>query len=409
MNWKRKRIYYNMHLYLGLITGIVVFIVAVTGCCWVFQEEITELIEGERIVKAEDLSFLSLTEAEKIGQTVFPDKLIHGIAYRKASEPIEVIFYEAEPEFYQSVYLNPYSGQILDVKDHREGFFWFVLKGHLYLWLPPSIGTEIMRYSTMIFIIMLISGIVLWWPQNKKARKKRLTFDWKPSTQWKRKSFDLHSIVGFYVSVLALIIAFSGLIMAFNWIYYVTYKAWGGNSAPQFIIPANTSYHTTNQNTTRMDELFPMLANQYPDYESLEFHLPHTDSSSVYVEVSYQKGVYYNSDYRFYDQYTLDELESGSIYGSYDKASLADKVIRMNYDIHVGAIGGIAGKALAFIISLVIASLPVTGFILWWSRRKKGTPQESKHPAYNQTQQTLNQPPRLITRKRVAEKDVSTY
>jgi uncharacterized iron-regulated membrane protein len=43
----------------------------------------------------------------------------------------------------------------------------------------------------------------------------------------------------------------------------------------------------------------------------------------------------------------------------------------MNYDIHVGAIGGLTGKIIAFIASLVCASLPVTGFLIWWGKRRK--------------------------------------
>jgi uncharacterized iron-regulated membrane protein len=43
----------------------------------------------------------------------------------------------------------------------------------------------------------------------------------------------------------------------------------------------------------------------------------------------------------------------------------------MNYDIHVGAIGGITGKVIAFLASLMAASMPVTGIMIWWGRRKK--------------------------------------
>ncbi|NLE31428.1 MAG: PepSY domain-containing protein [Bacteroidales bacterium] len=43
----------------------------------------------------------------------------------------------------------------------------------------------------------------------------------------------------------------------------------------------------------------------------------------------------------------------------------------MNYDIHVGSIGGWAGKFLLFFVSFFIASLPVSGFLIWWQRRKK--------------------------------------
>lgn len=372
---KTKQFFRQLHMLLGLASGLVVFIVGITGCCWVFQEEITHWIDGDRSVPTQELPFISLTKAKEIAQAIHPDKTIHGTLIKHAKDPIEVIFYEAEPEFYQSVYLNPYTGEVLDQKDHRAGFFWFVLRGHLYLWLPQSIGTHVMSYGTMIFVIMLITGIVLWWPKNKKARKQRFKFNWKPKTKWKRKNFDLHSVVGFYVSALALVISFSGLIMAFGWIYYMTYLSWGGDKAPQFIIPNNeTAVEEGAQLTSRIDELYPLLVKQFPNHESMEFHYPHADSASIYVEVSHQAGVYYNSDYRFYDQYTLKEVATPGIYGTYAHASLADKVIRMNYDIHVGAIGGITGKIIAFIVSLIAASLPVTGFLLWWGRNMKKKP-----------------------------------
>jgi uncharacterized iron-regulated membrane protein len=50
----------------------------------------------------------------------------------------------------------------------------------------------------------------------------------------------------------------------------------------------------------------------------------------------------------------------------------------MNYDIHVGAIGGIPGKILAFIISLICASLPITGLLVWLNKGKKKSKAEKK-------------------------------
>jgi len=43
----------------------------------------------------------------------------------------------------------------------------------------------------------------------------------------------------------------------------------------------------------------------------------------------------------------------------------------MNYDIHIGAVLGLPGKIMAFVASLIAASLPITGFIIWWGRKKK--------------------------------------
>lgn len=55
----------------------------------------------------------------------------------------------------------------------------------------------------------------------------------------------------------------------------------------------------------------------------------------------------------------------------FKNADVSDKITRMNYDIHVGAILGLPGKIFAFLISLLIASLPVTGFLIWFGRKFK--------------------------------------
>ncbi|MFP4506788.1 MAG: PepSY-associated TM helix domain-containing protein, partial [Cyclobacteriaceae bacterium] len=123
-----------------------------------------------------------------------------------------------------------------------------------------------------------------------------------------------------------------------------------------------------------LDALTPKLMEKYPQARTMEFQYPPTDSSSIYVEIAYKEGVYYSSDYRFYDQHTLEEVETSSLYDAYEKASFSDMVIRMNYDIHMGAIGGLFGKILAFFVSLTVASLPVSGLMIWLDRKNKKKP-----------------------------------
>jgi uncharacterized iron-regulated membrane protein len=50
------------------------------------------------------------------------------------------------------------------------------------------------------------------------------------------------------------------------------------------------------------------------------------------------------------------------------------RLVEMNYDLHVGAIAGLTGKIIAFIVSLVCASLPVTGFLVWWFKKRRSGP-----------------------------------
>lgn len=367
-----KKFIFQLHKYLGLATGLVVFIVSITGCCWAFRDEIESLYDDYKKVTPQDQSILTPTKAKELAKKIFPNNTVHGTLFKKEDDAIEVIFYDVEPEFYQSVFLNPYSGEVIQVDNHLSGFFAFILKGHMRLWLPKTIGEQVVGVSILIFIVIIISGFILWLPKKRKNLKQRLKFDWKTHTSWKRKNFDLHTVIGFYTCFIALIFAITGLIMSYNWFQKSVYFLVGGEKNPTFLIPKNTSDILANQNEILpIDKLLSKLQQDNPKAESFEIHYPYTEKDAIYVEVSNSNGVYYDSDFLFFDQNTLNEIPSTTIYGKYKNAKVADKILRMNYDIHIGAIGGIAGKIIAFLVSLLTASLPVTGVLMWYGRNYK--------------------------------------
>ncbi|MCP9198842.1 PepSY domain-containing protein [Gramella sp. GC03-9] len=369
-----RKLIRKIHLYLGLATGLVVFIVSITGCLWVFQEEINALTTEVPQVTPQSKEQLDPLEAKEIAQNVFPGKHVHGTLYEGGTSPIQVIFYEEEPEFYSSVFLHPWSGEVLHTEDHLSGFFHFILDGHMHLWLPEVIGSEIVAWSTVIFFLMMVSGIILWWPKNKKVRDQRTWFRWKSNTKWKRKNYDLHQIIGFYASFIAVFFILTGLVMTFDAFRAGFYKSIGGKKDVEFLVPMNNSgVLTAAKGEEPIRELMPLLKQKFPDAEDYEIHYPYDENYSIYVEVGNSEGVYYDSDYRFFDQNDLSEVSTTSIYGVYEEAGVSDMILRMNYDIHVGAIGGLPGKILAFFISLFCASLPVTGFLLWYGRTYKKT------------------------------------
>ena len=368
---KIKKIIFQLHKILGLATGIIVFIVAITGCCWTFREEIEDLYDDYKTVIPLEGTPITVTEAKEIALTVFPENTVHGTVFKQQNDAVEVIFYDAEPEFYQSVFLNTYSGKIIQVDNHLTGFFAFILKGHTRVWLPKKIGEQVVGASILIFILIIISGFILWIPKKRNNLKQRLKFDWKKTTKWKRKNFDLHTVTGFYICSLAFIIAFTGSFMSYDWLKYVVYKSTGGERTVFFEIPLNKDSIALASNTKPIDLLIPRLQKENPNADGFELHYPESAENSIYVEVSKSKGLFYDSDFRFFDQNSLKEIETEAIYGKYEDATIPDKILRMNYDIHIGAIGGIVGKIIAFLISLLTATLPVTGVLLWYGRKYK--------------------------------------
>src|SRR5699024_5467722 len=95
--------------------------------------------------------------------------------------------------------------------------------------------------------------------------------------------------------------------------------------------------------------------------------IPQTSKAPITVSAYNRHEVYYDYDAAYFDQYSGKELGLSL----YKDKNAGQKLLAMKYDIHVGAIGGIWGKIIAFLVSLVCASLPITGFIIWWGKKKK--------------------------------------
>ena len=362
-----KQITGKVHLWLGLTSGLVVFVVAVTGCLYAFQAEIQELTQPYRRVERKEKPPLPPSELKEIADKELPGKKIHSALYEQGGRSAVVSFYDFDPLYYYLVYIDPYEGRILKVKDMSYDFFYQVLQGHFYLWLPPAVGQPVVATATLVFVVMMITGIILWWPKRNK-QKQRFTIKW--NAKWRRRNYDLHSVLGFYTMWIALILALTGLVWGFEWFARSVYQITGGEK--QIIYEEPLSIKISDDIITNpIDKLWMQLRAENPGVAVLEMHYPTSDTTSLAVTINPDRETYWKSDYRFFDQYTLQELSSDHLYGKLSAASAADKLIRMNYDIHTGAILGLGGKLLAFFASFICASLPLTGFYIWYGRNYK--------------------------------------
>ncbi|RDC61735.1 PepSY-associated TM helix domain-containing protein [Adhaeribacter pallidiroseus] len=367
-----RKVIGKLHLWLGFSSGLIVLFLALTGCILAFQREIENATQTYRyVVYQPNAGMLPPSQLKQIADTQLPGKKSHSVIYQK-NKSAQVVYYNFAPEYYYLVYLNPYTGKVMQVKDMSQDFFRIVIMGHYYLWLPPTIGQPILASATLIFVVMLITGIILWWPKNKAARKQRFSIKWNAA--WRRRNYDLHSVLGFYITAIILFIALSGLVMGFKWVANSIYwTASGGKQMTEFY--ESFSQGKASLSANKMPAIDQLWLKMQPDFQqftgSMEVHIPENRKSSIEIAFNPETDTYWKTDYRYYDQHTLQEIEVKHVYGKIANATAADKLMRMNYDIHVGAIAGLPGKIIAFIASLFAGSLPITGFIIWWGRHKK--------------------------------------
>ncbi len=379
INNKKYRFKYwigKVHLWLGLTSGLFVCFLGITGCILAFQREIEDTVQLYRYAEVRNQPLLPPSEIKKIADRALPGKEAHSIGYQSGRASIVSYFKEGE-DYYWTVYVNPYSGEVLKVKDMAWDFFRVMIMGHYYLWLPPNIGQPILATATLMFTFLLFSGLVLWWPKNKAASKKRFTVKW--NAKWRRVNYDLHNVFGFYMTWILIFIAFSGLVMGFQWFAKSVYWV---SSAGRQMIPFEESISKSASDAQLValaagkapaeDILWAKARTDRPGFKgSMDVHPPHAKNSSVEISINPDPYTYWKADYLFYDRYTLKEIEVKHMYGKLANATAADKLARMNYDIHVGAVLGLSGKIMAFAASLIAASLPITGFLIWRGRKKK--------------------------------------
>jgi len=390
-----KKINNWLHLWLGLGSGIIVFVVCITGCIWVFNEEITGILEPKTIIDNQNKPVLLPSQLSKIATDLFPDKKVSYVTYQQGRAVN--IGVGGRRSGGATLKVNPYTGEVVSKTERKEGdtdFFRFILNGHRFLWLPYEIGRPIVNYATLVFVVLLITGLIWWWPKkwNNKTREKSFKIKWGAS--FKRVNLDLHNVLGFYSLLFLLAIALTGMVWGIKWysegLYWVTS---GGQPLGEFERLESDSLQASKFYTPEqaMDKAFAKVMKENPKSEGFYYSFPDTAKSKSVINITVYptSGQFYNNkSYRF-DQHTLKELKGNHpVYDTdYEQAGFGGKLRRMNYDIHVGSILGFPGKVLAFLSSLIGASLPITGFLVWWGRKfgknkkKKVQAKFSDHPS----------------------------
>ena len=364
-----------IHRWLGFISGLVVFIVSITGCLFCFQDEIQDALYSYRHVKPWHVSYVAPSVIKANALKLYPGKTADYTYYYGKDRPA-MVFVNIVPGKFRYVYLDPYSGQVLHQEDPEKNFFVIVENIHLYLLLPTQVGQLVVGSSVLIFVTLLITGIVLWWPKRKKDRKRSFTIKW--NGRWRRINYDLHNVFGFYATSIALILAVTGLSIAFNWVREGVYAATnlGHQYASEKSFPASdTLSYGVKANLTAIDHAFTAALHQSPKAQMFLIGEDERKAGTISI-TAYAKSLNFgHSDYYYFDKYSGRQLKSVP----YNQKSAGLKLNDLNYDIHVGQVGGLTGKIIAFITSLICASLPVTGFILWLGKCKKPKRKKLQH------------------------------
>lgn len=371
-----KKVIRKFHLVLGLTSGLLIFIVSITGCLYVFQEEIFQTTHKKMVeVVPRKTGCLSLTELWASAQRSLGSRNPVNSAgiYTDPSKSWSFSSIDINPKGstyfsyyknFQTVYINPYTGQCTGRINYKFEFFNIIKSIHQSMLLANNAGHQLVGWATLCFVFMALTGLALWWPGNRRALRQRLTI--RRNTRWRRFNYDLHYVPGFYALLFSLVIAVTGLMWSFSWANKTIRWFATGNTERRFILPPPSSQGFAV--TGVLDIALHETKTRFPHAGSYTTSgIPGDPRGAIWVGVRMSRNSYSQTNSLYFDRYS-GKLLAADFYRNH---SLGERLLSMQYDFHVGSIGGIPTKILACIVSLVCASLPITGLLILIGRRNK--------------------------------------
>ena len=402
-----RKIFRNIHLWLSIPFGILITLICFSGAALVFEKEVMELCHRDLyFVKKVEAAPLPMEQLMTKVAATLPDSVsVTGV--NVSSDPERAYQVTLSKPRRASMYVDQYTGEVTG-KYERAPFFNFMFRMHR--WLLDSMkqdggifwGKMIVGTSTLMFVFVLISGVVVWWPRTRKALKNSLKI--VANKGWRRFWYDLHVAGGMYTLVFLLAMALTGLTWSFQWYRIGFYKTFGvevqpsmghGNAAANATAkdgkpdgkpegregrgersgnrgerPAGEGGRSEGRGAHRRspyahwEQVYEQLAQANPGYKQISV----SDGSA---------SVAFN---RFGNQRATDRYKFNPRNGEITETTLykdlenSGKIRGWIYSVHVGSWGGMLTRILTFIAALIGASLPLTGYYLWIRKKIKRKP-----------------------------------
>lgn len=367
----------KLHLWLSVPFGILITLICFSGAMLIFEKEITRSLRSDVYYNSdhEGRSPLPLAEIVKAAEEYAGDD-VKATGIVVDADPERTCQVNLSRPARSAVFVDRYTGRVTGTNE-RMPFFAAMMKMHRVMFDPagahgdgPLIGKNVVSISTIVLIIAIITGIIIWWPKMRANPAKGFSIYFRKGVRKFMKSS--HVAGGVYVALLLLVMALTGLTWSYKWYRTAFYTALGTG------LPETAGTKTGHHNRQKPKEIdfdawqtaLDRLTAKNPD--ATQYTLTATDATATFAGYGNPRKA---------DTYRI--MPDGSLEAKklYEDETEAIRLRGWIYSIHIGMFGGITTRILWFIAALSGALLPISGYYIWIRhlRRKKEKKAEKHH------------------------------
>jgi len=387
------------HLIAGVISGVVVLIMSVTGVLLTYQKQMTLWA---------DLRGIEAGPPSPGAARLTPDSLLALVSARESKTPSNVVWRNGadmpvEVQFGREgrQYLSAYTGEVLGTGSAgMRKVFSVATEWHRYLAMKDdsrSTGKAVTGWSNMAFLVLVLTGMVLWWPRNLTARAVQQVLWFRRGLSSKARDFNWHNVIGIWSALPLVAVVASATVISFPWASDLAYRVVG--EEPPARTPAATATATANggsaaagsrdvssprggsqagdvvQSDVRdipvVGDVYAMAAARMPDWRTVSLAWPKAaDAPLVY---SIDRGMGGEPHKRA--TLTISRTGEEPKWSAFGDQSLGRRTRSILRFTHTGEVLGFWGQTIAGLVSLGAVVLVYTGLalslrrLLAWRRR----------------------------------------
>jgi uncharacterized iron-regulated membrane protein len=359
---KIRKIVFWGHLSAGVVAGLFILNMAVSGIILSFEPQIVDWAEGPArraapiVVDAEPMKLGAVIAAASQNAGAKVPTLVALRPGPNAS--LRIGFKDGY------VYADPYTGKILGRESKIHQTLHEVEEWHRWL-ANKKIGKPITGAVAFIFFFMILGGLVLWWPKQLKAAAFQAVLFFNSRLSGKARDFNWHNVIGFWCAPLLLITTTTGLVMSYGWAANALYRITGNEPPAQNRPQANAATApSVDAPPINWDAVAAAARKKQPGWISIQFRWPPAGGPvTAIIEEPSSWGPKRRS------QLTLDPATGAEKKWEPAADYNSGRKLRMwMAPLHTGRAFGAPGQFVMALSALGAAVLVWTGLALTWRR-----------------------------------------
>lgn len=349
----KRGIVFRIHGIAGLIVGLFILLMSISGAVLVFHEELDRLDYPPDVLRANS-KIISVDSCYNNLRQKFPHAEISNCRLTQSNQRSFVFtIYDSSYKNGKEalkIYMHPQEGSFQKSKGVKDSFTSWFSRLHTSLFLGKK-GEWLLGFFSLVFIVSIITGLI----QYRKNVWAVLSFR-KKFFRWA----NLHQVVGVWALLFNLMIGITGFWMQ----RYVFKKDFYKSSDYTPVLKTSPGLFYS------LDSSFKKLKEQYPDFTPSVVYFAQSKKGSTAVYGS-QSGNSFIHSKDFADAVFLDSIGKAGFTAFVNEIDASSRYDIINSQIHFGKYGGLTLKIIYFLFGLTGGVLSVTGFLLWIKRKRK--------------------------------------